>query len=388
MSGAENPDGGVAHGTAGDDAPCVPLRARMVIPMPGHDIIVVGASAGGVEALTALARDLPADLPAAVFLVLHLPTDATSALPQILNRRDGRRAAHARDGEAIEHGRIYVAPPDTHLLVKRGCVRVTRGPRENGHRPAVDPLFRTAAHAYGERVVGVVLSGSLDDGTAGLAAIKQCGGTAIVQDPKDALYSGMPRSAIENVAIDHVLPLAEIAPLLVRLAGEPVEDAEPPSVSRELQEEVDMAELETEALQNEYIPGSLSGQTCPECHGALWQLQDGKLLRFRCRVGHAYSGDSLLAAQSGALDTALWTALRALEETAELRRRLARRIQERGHATVAARFERQADEAQRSVLVIRQVLLNGELTSAVEPEYVEHQAEHRKGRGGAKSSGT
>src|SRR5207244_2427388 len=168
--------------------------------MPGRDIIVVGASAGGVEALATLVRGLPADLPAAVFVVLHVPPHGTSVLPQILTRAGRLPAKHAVDGEAIQAGRIYVAPPDHHLLVKPGYVRVAHGPRENGHRPAVDALFRTAARTYGHRVAGVVLTGVLDDGTAGLIAVKLRGGAALVQHPDDALYDGMPRSALDNVA--------------------------------------------------------------------------------------------------------------------------------------------------------------------------------------------
>lgn len=173
--------------------------------MQGHDIIVVGASAGGVEALSELIRNLPPDLPAAIFVVLHIPRQGTSILPKILNRRLQKRqgaslmAAHPQDGDAIQHGRIYVAPPDRHLIVKEGYVRLVRGPQENSHRPAVDPLFRTAARVYGPRVVGVVLSGTLDDGTAGLVAVKKRGGVAVVQNPDEALYSGMPNSAIENL---------------------------------------------------------------------------------------------------------------------------------------------------------------------------------------------
>lgn len=177
--------------------------------MDGHDIIVVGASAGGVEALSTLAAGLPADLPAAVFVVLHLPQHATSVLPQILDRAGSLPAAHPGDGEAIRTGRIYIAPPDRHMVIERGCVRLSRGPRENGHRPAIDTLFRSAARAYGDRTIGVILSGTLDDGTAGLAAVKSRHGLAVVQDPASAIYPGMPHSAIDNVAVDYVAPLGE-----------------------------------------------------------------------------------------------------------------------------------------------------------------------------------
>lgn len=329
--------------------------------MPGHDIIAVGASAGGVEALMRLARDLPSDLPAAVFVVLHIPANGASALPTILSRAGPLPAVHPRDGEAIEPGRIYVAPPDHHLLVERGRVRLPRGPRENGHRPAVDALFRTAARAYGRRVVGAVLSGTLDDGTAGLLAIKARGGVAVAQDPTDALFSGMPASAIENVAVDHVVPLSEIAPLLVQLAHLRVkeEEMDQPARDREMDQESNIAALDMDAVEGKDRPGKPSGFSCPECHGVLWEQPDDALLRFRCRVGHAYSADTLLAEQSGGLETALWMALRALEEKAALAHRIATHAQQRNHAALAGRFEEQQRDSEQHAEIIRRLLLNG-----------------------------
>lgn len=190
--------------------------------MPGHDIVVVGASAGGVETLVKLVEKLPADLPASVFVVLHIPAQNPSLMPEILSRSGRLKAVHPRDGEAIQQGCIYIAPPDLHLLVEQGHVHLLRGPKENRHRPAIDPLFRSAAAAYGPRVVGVVLTGSLDDGTAGLLAIKRLGGIAIVQDPADALYPSMPLNALEHVNVDYKLPVSEIGPLIAHLAYEPV----------------------------------------------------------------------------------------------------------------------------------------------------------------------
>src|SRR4051794_18781245 len=226
--------------------------------MPGHDIIVVGASAGGVETLAQLVKGLPADLPASIFVVLHVSPHGSSVLPEILGRRGVLPAAHARDGEPIVPGRIYVAPPDFHLIVWPGQVGLSRGPTENGVRPSVDPLFRTAARSYGRRVVGVILSGSLDDGTAGLAAIKQRGGVAVVQSPEEALFAGMPRSALESVAVDHCLPAAETPPLLVELANTPVPEGESP-MSDDMEFESEIAEFDLDAMENGKRPGVPSG---------------------------------------------------------------------------------------------------------------------------------
>ncbi len=335
--------------------------------MSGHSIIVVGASAGGVEAIIQLVSGLPPDLPAAIFVVLHIPAQVTSHLPQILNRSREKlhkgaalKAAHPYDGEPIQHGRIYVAPPDNHLLVKDGYIRLARGPKENSHRPAVDPLFRTAARVYGRRVVGVILSGALDDGTAGLLAVKQRGGVAIVQNPEEALYSGMPTSAIENVDVDHILPVDDIAPILVELAYKPVETVGEEAVSSDMEMESDMAELEIGAMQKLERPGTPSPFGCPECGGVLWEVGEGKLIRFRCRTGHAYSTGSLMAEQSEALEDALWKALRALEEKAALALKMANRARNHNQPLSAKRFAEQGQESQKRATLIREMLLKGE----------------------------
>lgn len=338
--------------------------------MPGHDIIVIGASAGGVEALAELVRGLPSDLPAAVFTAVHFSPHATSVLPKILSRAGSLTAAHPQDKETIRPGHIYVAPPDFHLLVASGFVRVVRGPKENNVRPAVDPLFRTAARVYGPRVVGVVLTGMLGDGAAGLWAVKARGGVAVVQDPNDAVFPDMPRNAIEYVEVDHVLPLSDIASLLTRLAHEPVaEDAVAPA-SDEMQHESDIAEVDMAAIENNDKPGTPSGFGCPECGGVLWELHDGALLRFRCRVGHAYSADSLLEVQSNGLEEALWSALRALEENASLARRLEEKARQRNHDLTAANFERRAQATEHHAATIRQLLLKSETATPVNGPHV------------------
>ena len=310
----------------------------------GHDIVVVGASTGGVEALSALVQGLPDDLPAAVFVALHLSPQAPSHLPEILSRYSRLPVHHPRDGEPIQLGHIYVAVPDRHLLVERGLVRVVRGPRENRNRPAIDPLFRTAALSYGPRVIGVVLTGALDDGTAGLYSIKQRGGLAIVQDPRDALIASMPESALEYVKVDYCVPLLDVAPLLVRLVHEQAPSAAAYPAPHELIYESQIAQLDEGAMLNEQPPGSLSALTCPECGGPLWETRNGELLRYRCRSGHAYTGESAFAAKSEALDEALWAAYNTLRESALMAQRLAAEARAREHLGVAARFEARARE--------------------------------------------
>lgn len=331
--------------------------------MAGHDIIVIGASAGGVEAVSAVARALPADLPAAVFVVVHFPPYARSLLPEILSRAGALPAAHAQDGETIRHGRIYVAPPGRHLLIEDGVVRLVRGPRENGAIPAVDPLFRSAARWHGARVVGVVLSGNLDDGTAGLVAIKHHHGVAVVQDPAEALYDGMPRSAVENAPVDHVVPMHGIGPALVRLARTPPPDEPDPMpddpMDDRIEIESDITAMRTSAPAEEDHPGHVSGFTCPECHGALWEIEEDGLVRFRCRVGHGYNMEAMLAEHGRDVEAALWTAFRALRERAALCRRMGERMAARGQHGIAARQHEEAGEAERRAALLRQVLLRG-----------------------------
>jgi two-component system chemotaxis response regulator CheB len=325
--------------------------------MAGRDVVVIGGSAGSIEAVTEVVRGLPDDFPAAVFVVVHFPGSVSSTLPRILSRAGPLRATHARDGEAIKPGRIYVAPPDCHLHLSDGHIRLTKGPKENGHRPAIDPLFRTAAHSYGPRVTGVVLSGNLNDGTAGLLTIKQHEGIAIVQSLETAMYPGMPRSAIDHVAVDHVLSPSEIPVVLSELAVEPVPHVKVVPMSQDLPAEQQPDEF---ALADRHKqPGVPSTMTCPECHGTLWEAKDEELVRFRCRVGHAYGDEALLVHQSEQLEAALWTALRSLEEHSALGRRLAARANSRGHSHSASTFTEQAMDAEHHASVIRTVLDKG-----------------------------
>jgi two-component system chemotaxis response regulator CheB len=248
-----------------------------------------------------------------------------------------------------------VASPDHHLVVADRHVVLTRGPRENGHRPAIDVLFRSAARALGARVIGVVLSGVLDDGTAGLTGIAARGGLAVVQDPEDALYPGMPSHAIEHVSVDHVLSAANMAGLLARLCKEEVVGRDRP-VSPLMEIEADLALMDDDAMNQPERPGRPSGFSCPDCNGVLWEIRDGRLVRYRCRVGHAWSTESLLGEQAERLDGALWMALRGLEEKAALSRTLSERATERGSLLTATRFAHQAEDATRAASVIRSLL--------------------------------
>ena len=329
------------------------------------DIIVIGASAGGISALSKLVATLPAAFAAAVFVTIHIPEHSRSALPKILSQKGHLPALNPIDGEEIQLGRIYVAPPDRHMLIKRDFVHLVRGPRENGARPSVDPMFRTAARAYGKRVIGVVLSGALDDGTAGLMAIKKQGGLTIVQDPDEALYDGMPRSAIAHGAADHILAVSEIADLLMRLVEEPLEEGGNEPLSDEMEQETDIAELDLSALHSIDKPGRPSRFSCPECHGVLWEIDDD-IVRFRCRVGHAYSPETLLAEQSNSIDVALWAGLRALEENAALMSRMANKMREQGSGRSAVRFDERADGALVQAETLRRLILGREPVNAEE----------------------
>jgi two-component system chemotaxis response regulator CheB len=336
--------------------------------MPGHDIIVMGFSAGGVEALARLVAALPRDLSAALFVVHHFPAESVSVLPNILRRAGELPASHPTHEQPIEPGQIYIAPPGRHMLIEGDRIHLTCGPRENGHRPAIDPLFRSAARAFGSRVVGVLLSGGLDDGAVGLMAVKARGGVTVVQDPDDALYPSMPRSAMQRVLVDHVLPSDEIAPLLTRLAREPVRvRGRPHKMIPENLEPQDPAAMGTADIETGPLPGPPTALTCPDCGGALWELASGDMVRYRCHVGHAYTADSMVAAQSDTVEGALWSALRALEEKAELSRRLAERTGKRGLERLALRYRDAVQDAERGSDAIRQILLAG---SAAPPDPV------------------
>ena len=328
--------------------------------MSGHDIIVVGASVGGLDALRAVVADLPSDLPAALFVVWHLAPESPALLPDILQRAGPLPALHPHDGEAIRPGRIYVAPPDHHLLLEDGRMRLRHGPKENRFRPAIDPLFRSAASAYGPRVIGVILSGALDDGTAGMAAVKARGGIAVIQDPREAINPAMPQSVRAHVAVDHCVPAAAIGPLLTDLAPLVAAEGDKEVMTEHLDIETRIA-LEDNALAAGVMRlGTFSPYTCPECHGALLQLTDAGILRFRCHTGHAYSVNSLLAEVSGSIEAALWSAVRAIEERMLLLRHVADHVRAAGARPEADQLLQQAREAEQQVQLVRLAVLRHE----------------------------
>jgi len=321
--------------------------------VPKLDVIVIGASAGGLEALLDILRGVPANLPAAMFVVIHTRADASSRLAHILSRETELAVSFAKQREPVVSGRVYVAPPDFHLLITPAGVALNHGPRENGFRPAVDPLFRSAARVYGARVMGIVLSGALDDGTYGLKLIKDEGGVTVVQDPEEAPVPGMPLSAIRHVDIDHVLPAADIAKLISDAVGDEVKRGDAVATKKESEP----LAADTKPISEMRAKfGPPSAMTCPDCGGALWEIEEGKLTRYRCHVGHQYSGAGLDAGQSDVVEAALWTAVRALEEHADLRSRMSRRADTAGLSIVATSFAETAVQAHTQAQIIRDLL--------------------------------
>lgn len=323
--------------------------------MARRDIIAIGASMGGVEAVRDVVRQLPSDFPASVFVVVHTLPTGPGLLPDLLASAGPLPVSVPRPSAPIRPGQIYVAPPDHHLVLDDGWVRTWRGPRENRHRPAVDTLFRSAALQYRERVAGVLLTGMLDDGTAGLTAIKAWHGVAIVQDPSDALAPGMPRSALENVPVDYRLPVTEIGSVLARLACEGDEVA----VSRRTNP---IPHRPRSLVETGDRPSPFA---CPSCGGVLWELDEASgWFRFRCRVGHAYAPESLLADQEDHLEQALWSSLRSLEELADLRERLAEHHEAHGEHSASKRLQEEAKSAIDGARELRRLLLSGEGTAS------------------------
>jgi two-component system chemotaxis response regulator CheB len=322
--------------------------------MPHRDIIVVGASAGGVETLQKFFSAVSPDIPAAFFVVLHVQPHVPSYMPQLISRSSRMEAVHPRHNDRIRRGRIYVAPPDYHLLLAKGRVQLNHGPRENHHRPAIDPLFRTAAGVYGERAAGIVLSGTLDDGAAGLKEIQMKGGLTIVQDPADALYPDMPRNALAALDPDICAPVAEI-PMLLEQSIQQTVEKNAMKRTKDKGTKPESKKMLSLARTNERL-GAPSGFVCPECNGPLWEMKNGRSELYRCLVGHAYGPENLFAAQSEEVERSLWVALRALEERVELQHRLAQRSHKDNHHLTSKQFRAKATENAQHARLIREVL--------------------------------
>jgi two-component system chemotaxis response regulator CheB len=323
-----------------------------------RDVVVVGASAGGVDALRLFAAGLPPDLPASVLVVLHLPAGGSSVLAQILDRAGPLPAHTASHGWKLQTGQIYVAPPDHHLLLMDHRLVLSTGPTEHGHRPAVDVLFRSAARALGPRVTGVVLSGALDDGAAGLVAIASRGGRTMVQEPADALYRGMPDSALRLVDPDHLLPVTKMGAVLAELSTQPVDLAAAPASTPLLTMEVDIAKYADRNVPDLAGVGRATQLVCPDCGGPLVELADTGAPRYRCHVGHAWAPQSLLAEQSVVTERALWVALRSLDEKGRLARRMLDSLGA-AYPYLRERYAGTVQECENAAGVIRDLLLSG-----------------------------
>ncbi len=334
--------------------------------MEKRNIVVIGASAGGFEAIKQLVSKLPPDLDASILIVWHIAPDLTGILPRVLNRFNTLPAHNAVDGEPIKANQIYVAPPDYHLVVEKDFIRITHGPKENRFRPAVDPLFRSAAYSYGSRVIGVVLSGALDDGSAGLWAVKDRGGIAIVQDPEDAEVSSMPQNALRAVKnADYVVPISQMAELLTRLVQEEVPGpaAKDVSADEQMLTEINIA-MEEETLDKEIWKfGELSPYTCPDCHGVLTALKEGGHIRFRCHTGHAFSTDTLLSAISQSIEESLWSAVRTIHESVIFLNHMGDHFAENNEPKIAALYFKKAEDARCRSELVRNTVLNHELLS-------------------------
>ncbi|HWR17747.1 MAG TPA: chemotaxis protein CheB, partial [Terriglobales bacterium] len=312
---------------------------------PNDRLFVIGGSAGAIEALRQLLSALPRSFPSPILVVIHTPLDSPGQLSYVFQRDSKLVVRPATDGVHMKPGTVYVAPPNYHLTVRDGHIRLVTGPVENRHRPAIDPLFRSAAREYGSAAAGIVLSGYLDDGSIGLWSIKEAGGITVVQDPDDAIVPDMPRNALERVQPDHIVPIRELATLMVSIATEPMP--------------VSSLEQETPMATNNEHAGNTSVFTCPECHGTLWEADEGGTLRFRCRVGHAFTADTMLQDQSLDVERALWAALRVLEENAELSHRMASRSRKSGRHHAHQLYANRSEESRRNAMVLRELLTRG-----------------------------
>jgi two-component system chemotaxis response regulator CheB len=322
--------------------------------MANHDVLAIGTSAGGVEALLSLAKRLPPDFPAAVLVTLHLSSNFDSSLDGILTRAGPLPASFARQGDSMTKGRIFIAPPGRHLLIDGDTLSLGVGPRENNVRPAIDPMLRSAAVCCAHRAIGVVLTGTLGDGASGLWAMNQCGGVTVIQDPKDAAFPEMPLNALNRAKPQHIARLAEMPMLLERLVRQPA--GQPVPVPKSLRYEVEVARSGHSTMNDMDRIGRRSVLACPDCHGTMWEIDEDDLVRYRCHVGHTYADETMSLALEDNLRRALASALRALEERVALADKLREQASQRGHHQVAEHWTNRRQEFEAEADVIRQAI--------------------------------
>ena len=339
------------------------LRTQQTVnTMGNHDIVVIGASAGGIETLKRLLPQLPTDFAAAVFIVQHTSPRSPGIVADILDHTALLPVTMAQNAMPFFNGHVYIAPPDRHMLIKEGHLHITMGPRENRARPAIDPLFRSAAATYGPRVIGIVLTGLLDDGAAGLLAIRRCNGVTVVQSPNDAVHSQMPESALACLNVDHCLPIVDMGDLLIKLTRKPVKAKVP--IPDDIRIEVQIAENVMSDIPSEHKLGKLVSLACPECSGPLWEIETDAVGRYRCHVGHGFTRRALIAEQSEMIERTLWAALRSFEEKAKIQTTLAREERSRERPLSARLYEQQAEQSHQHAAQLRSLLLDNYDTPA------------------------
>jgi two-component system chemotaxis response regulator CheB len=331
-----------------------------------RDIVVIGASAGGVSALERLVMTMPKDYQGSVFIVMHTPPFSPSKLPEILSRAGELEAIHPGEEEEIAAGKIYIAPPDHHMLIEGNKVVVRKGPKENRFRPSIDALFRSAAYEFGKRVIGVILTGALDDGTSGLWTIKRLGGIVISQNPAEATFPEMPQSAIEYVETDYVVKVTEIGAILNRLISDPIKDKKeaPKEELERLALEVEIASSDNAFEKGIMEMGEMAAFTCPSCHGALVMIKEGGRVRYRCHTGHAFTASALLAGITESVEETLWQAMRGLEETSMLLQHIGEHIMDSGDHDAANIFMKKANETADKARTVHDSVFKNERLSA------------------------
>lgn len=323
--------------------------------------IVIGASAGGFEAIKTIVKGLPPDFTSPVFIIWHMSANVYGILPTVLNRENSIYAAHGFNNEEIKRNRIYVAPPDHHMLIKQNSIQITHGPKENRFRPAIDPLFRSAAYHFENRVIGIILSGALDDGTAGLWTIKHYGGMAIAQNPLEAEVPSMAANAIRMVNVDYTVSAAEIPDLLVKLTSSALPENQNVRREDQTRDEIEVAAGEAPLHKHAFNFDELPPFTCPECHGVLSRLRNGNIVRYRCHTGHAYSVDALMETINEKIEEGLYKAMRAMDESIMLMNHIGDHYAENNEPKLAALYFKKAKEAQERSNQVRQIVQGNEL---------------------------